>query len=200
MIGARPIGQTEHFSGIKKRLQKIGSWVVRVANNTDIPDAPSGFRAMSRDCAAQLNVYNNYTYILETIIQAGRKGMAIASVPIRTNADLRSSRLLSSIPNYIKKSVFTIFRIFVVYQPFKFFISVAIAVFQLVFLLGLRFLYFYLTGEGDGHVQSLILAGLLITIGFQAGLIAFIANLLSVKSSVIRRTSNQAKNQSGLML
>ena len=120
VIGARPINQTEHFSSVKKFLQKLGSWVVRKASNTDIPDAPSGFRAMSRECAMELNVYNNYTYTLETIIQAGQKNMAITSVPIRTNKDLRPSRLLSSIPNYIKKSVVTIVRIFVVYKPFTF--------------------------------------------------------------------------------
>jgi len=185
VIGARPISKTEHFSSTKKLLQKLGSWVVRVASGTDIPDAPSGFRAMSRECAAQLNVYNDYTYTLETIIQGGRKGMAITSVPIRTNEDLRPSRLLSSIPNYIKKSIFTILRIFVVYQPFKFFMTIALSVFSVGFLLGLRFLYFYFTGEGDGHIQSVILASILMAIGFQTGLIAFIADLLSVNRTLL---------------
>jgi glycosyltransferase involved in cell wall biosynthesis len=120
VIGTRPIEQTEHFSKTKKFLQKLGSWVVRKASRTDIPDAPSGFRAMSRECAMQLNVYNTYTYTLETIIQAGQKNMAIMAVPIRTNPDLRPSRLLSSIPNYIKKSVVTIVRISVVYKSFQF--------------------------------------------------------------------------------
>lgn len=185
VIGARPISKTEHFSSTKKLLQKLGSWVVRVASGTDIADAPSGFRAMSRECAAQLNVYNDYTYTLETIIQGGRKGMAITSVPIRTNEDLRPSRLLSSIPNYIKKSIFTILRIFVVYQPFKFFMTIALSVFSVGFLLGLRFLYFYFTGEGDGHIQSVILASILMAIGFQTGLIAFIADLLSVNRTLL---------------
>jgi len=185
VIGARPISQTRHFSGIKKTLQKLGSWVVRVASGTDVADAPSGFRAMSRECAAQLNVYNNYTYTLETIIQAGRKGMAIVSVPVRTNEDLRPSRLLSSIPNYIKKSIFTIVRIFVVYQPFRFFITIALSIFFVGFLLGLRFLYFYFTGEGDGHVQSVVLASVLMVIGFQTGLIAFIADLLAVNRTLL---------------
>lgn len=185
VIGARPISQTRHFSGIKKTLQKLGSWVVRVASGTDVADAPSGFRAMSRECAAQLNVYNNYTYTLETIIQAGRKGMAIVSVPVRTNEDLRPSRLLSSIPNYIKKSIFTIVRIFVVYQPFRFFITIALSIFFVGFLLGLRFLYFYFTGGGDGHVQSVVLASVLMVIGFQTGLIAFIADLLAVNRTLL---------------
>ena len=160
VIGARPISQTEHFSLPKKILQKLGSWVVRKASSTDIPDAPSGFRAMSRECAMQLNVYNDYTYTLETIIQAGQKNMAITSVPIRTNEDLRPSRLLSSIPSYIKKSVVTIIRIFVVYKPFRFFMSIAAILFGAGFLIGLRFLYFYFTGDGAGHMQSVVLAGI----------------------------------------
>jgi len=185
VIGARPISQTEHFSPAKKFLQKLGSWVVRKASRTNIPDAPSGFRAMSRECAIQLNVYNNYTYTLETIIQAGQKNMAITSVPIRTNEDLRPSRLLSSIPNYIKKSVVTIVRISVVYKSFQFFMSIAAILFGLGLVLGLRYLYFYFIGEGDGHVQSVILAGVLMGMGFQTGLIAFIADLLSVNRKLL---------------
>ena len=185
VIGARPIDKTEHFSTTKKLLQKLGSWVVRKASRTDIPDAPSGFRAMSRECAMQLNVYNNYTYTLETIIQAGQKNMAITSVPIRTNEDLRPSRLLSSIPNYIKKSVVTIVRISVVYKSFQFFMSLAAILFGLGLLLGLRYLYFYFTGEGEGHIQSVILAGVLMGMGFQTGLIAFIADLLSVNRKLL---------------
>jgi len=185
VIGARPIGQTEHFSPAKKMLQKIGSWVVRKASRTEIPDAPSGFRAISRDCARQLNVYNNYTYTLETIIQAGQKGMAITSVPIRTNEDLRPSKLLSSIPSYIKKSIVTIVRIFVVYKPFRFFMSIAAILFSMGFLLGLRFLYYYMTGDGNGHMQSVVLAGVLMGMGVQTGLIAFVADLLAVNRTLM---------------
>ena len=185
VIGARPISETDHFSPAKKFLQKLGSWVVRKASSTDIPDAPSGFRAMSRELAMQLNVYNNYTYTLETIIQAGQKNMATTSVPIRTNEDLRPSKLLSSIPNYIKKSAITIVRIFVVYKPFKFFMSIALILFSLGFLLGLRFLYFWLGDDGSGHVQSVILASVLMGMGFQTGLIAFIADLLAVNRKLL---------------
>lgn len=185
VIGARPISQTEHFSLGKKILQKIGSWVVRKASGTNIPDAPSGFRALTKECAMQLNVYNNYTYTLETIIQAGQKGLSITSVPIRTNEDLRPSKLLSSIPNYIKKSVVTIVRIFVVYKPFRFFMSIALILFSLGFLIGLRFLYFWLSGDGGGHIQSVILASVLIGMGFQTGLIAFIADLLAVNRKLL---------------
>ncbi len=185
VIGARPISDTDHFSPAKKALQKLGSWVVRKASSTEIPDAPSGFRAMSRECAQQLNVYNNYTYTLETIIQIGQKNMAITSVPIRTNEDLRPSRLLSSIPNYIKKSIVTIVRIFVVYKPFRFFMTIAATLFGLGFLLGLRFLYFYFTGDGGGHMQSVVLSGVLLGIGFQTALIAFVADLLAVNRNLM---------------
>jgi glycosyltransferase involved in cell wall biosynthesis len=201
VIGARPISQTEHFSPAKKFLQKLGSWVVRKASNTNIPDAPSGFRAMSRECAMQLNVYNNYTYTLETIIQAGQKNMAITSVPIRTNEDLRPSRLLSSIPNYIKKSVVTIVRISVVYKSFQFFMSIAAILFGLGFLLGLRFLYFYFTGDGDGHTQSVVLAGVLMGMGFQTGLIAFVADLQSVNRKLLEEIKvNQEEIKIGIKL
>ena len=126
MIGARPITQIQHFSFVKKLLQKFGSYVVRRVSMTDIPDAPSGFRAISRDAALKLNVFNAYTYTLETIIQAGRKNMAITWVPVRVNEDLRPSRLVKSIPSYIKRSIITIFRIFVVYEPFRFFLRIGL--------------------------------------------------------------------------
>ncbi len=188
VIGARPINQTEHFSPTKKFLQNLGSWVVRKVSNTNIPDAPSGFRAISRKCAMQLNVYNNYTYTLETIIQAGQKNMVIVSIPILTNKEeLRPSRLLSSIPNYIKKSVVTIVRTFVIYRPFKFFMVIATILFGLGFLLGLRFISYYFIGEGDGHIQSVILSGVLMGMGFQTGLIAFIADLLSVNRNLLEQ-------------
>jgi len=194
VIGARPISQTEHFSPAKKFLQKLGSWVVRKASKTTIPDAPSGFRAISRECAMQLNVYNNYTYTLETIIQAGQKNMAITSVPIRTNEDLRPSKLLSSIPNYIKKSVVTIVRISVVYKSFQFFMTIAAVLFGLGFLLGLRFLYFYFIGDGEGHMQSVVLSGVLMGMGFQTGLIAFIADLLSVNRKLLEEIKMREHN------
>lgn len=187
VVGERPIADIEHFSPLKKILQKIGSWVVRQASNTEIADAPSGFRAISRDAAMRLNVFNTYTYTLETIIQAGQKNIAITSVPIRVNKDLRPSRLVSSIPAYIKRSVLTIFRIFITYQPFKFFMTLATILFSLGVLLGLRFCYYYLTGDGTGHVQSVILAGVLLGIGFQAGLIAFIADLIGTNRTLLEQ-------------
>ncbi|WP_442498296.1 glycosyltransferase family 2 protein [Methylobacter sp. sgz302048] len=185
VVGARPIETIEHFSPIKKMLQKLGSWVVRVASNTDIPDAPSGFRAMSRTAAQRLMVFNNYTYTLETIIQAGQKNMAITSVPVRVNEDLRPSRLVKSIPSYIKRSIATIIRIFIIYRPFRFFGTIGALLFGAGFLIGLRFLLNYLSGEGGGHIQSLILAGTLLAMGFQAILVAFLADLLAANRKLL---------------
>lgn len=185
VVGARPIETIEHFSPVKKMLQKLGSWVVRVASKTDIPDAPSGFRAMSRSAAQRLVVFNDYTYTLETIIQAGQKNMAIISVPIRVNGDLRPSRLVKSIPSYIQRSIVTIVRIFVVYQPFKFFGALGALLFGAGFLIGARFLWFYFIGLGEGHVQSLILAGVLLGMGFQTFLVAFLADLLSANRKLL---------------
>jgi glycosyltransferase involved in cell wall biosynthesis len=185
VVGARPINSINHFSLIKKILQKIGSWVVRTASRTDIPDAASGFRAMSRDAAQQLVVFNNYTYTLETIIQAGQKNMAITSVPIRVNPDLRPSKLIKTIPAYIIRSIITIVRIFIVYRPFRFFGSIGVLLLGLGILIGMRFMWFYFNGHGNGHLQSLILAGVLIGMGFQALFIAVIADLLSVNRKLL---------------
>lgn len=185
VVGARPITAIEHFSFVKKMLQKLGSWVVRVASKTDIPDAPSGFRAISREAAQRLMVFNDYTYTLETIIQAGQKNMAITSVPVRVNPDLRESRLVKNINSYIKKSIFTIVRIFVVYRPFQFFSAIGFIIFSAGFMLGLRFLWKYLEGSGEGYVQSLILAGVLLIAGFQTFLVAFLADLLSANRKLL---------------
>lgn len=185
VIGARPISTIEHFSPVKKFLQKLGSWVVRTASSTDVADAPSGFRAMSRAVAQRLMVFNDYTYTLETIIQAGQKNLAVTSVPVRVNADLRPSRLVRSIPSYIKRSIVTIIRIFVIYRPFRFFGYVGAVLFGAGFLIGVRFLYKYSIGEGDGHVQSLILASVLLGMGFQTILIAFVADLLSANRKLL---------------
>lgn len=185
VIGERPIEAIEHFSPVKKLLQKLGSWVVRIASNTDIPDAPSGFRAMTRTVAQQFIVFNNYTYTLETIIQAGQKNMAITSVPVRVNEDLRPSRLVKSIPSYIKRSIVTILRIFIIYRPFRFFATIGAIFFTAGFLIGIRFVFHYLDGAGDGHIQSLILAALLLGIGFQTFLIAIVADLLAANRKLL---------------
>ncbi|NES95196.1 MAG: glycosyltransferase family 2 protein [Desertifilum sp. SIO1I2] len=185
VIGARPISQIRHFSPTKKVLQKLGSWVVRLASNTDIPDAPSGFRAISREAAMQLNVFNQYTYTLEMIIQAGQRGMAIASVPIRTNRDLRPSRLVKSIPVYIQKSIFTILRIFMLYRPMRFFVFLGSIPLSAGFLLGLRWLLFFFGGYDRPRVPTLILAAILILIGFQLWIFGLVADLMAANRRML---------------
>ena len=187
VVGARHIDNVEHFSYIKKTLQKIGSSVVRLASKTDIPDAPSGFRAISRQAAMRLNVFNEHTYTLETIIQAGQKSMAITSVPIKTNEDLRPSRLVKSIPHYIQRSILTIIRIFMTYRPFLFFTLLGTISFGLGMLISFRFLFLYLGGNGAGHIQSLILAALLMGAGFFLSVTGLIADLISVNRKLLEK-------------
>jgi glycosyltransferase involved in cell wall biosynthesis len=147
VIGARPIAQTEHFSWIKKRLQHFGSWAVRLASQTDVADAPSGFRALTRETAMRLNVFNAYTYTLETIIQAGLSNLTVVSVPIRTNPDLRPSRLVRSIPNYVKRSLVTILRVFVIYRPMALFLWISTALALVGTAFGVRYAVFLATGH-----------------------------------------------------
>jgi glycosyltransferase involved in cell wall biosynthesis len=193
VVGARPIKDIDHFSFMKKLLQKLGSWVVRKVSHTDIPDAPSGFRAFSRDAAMQLNVFNEYTYTLETIIQAGQKNMAIVSVPVRVNPNLRPSRLLKSIPSYLQRSIMTIVRIFVIYKPFRFFFTIGATLLMIGTLIGARFLYFYFMEEGSGHIQSLILAAVLLISGFQTILVAFLADVLAANRKMVEEIKFQLK-------
>lgn len=197
VVGERPIQVIRHFSPLKKMLQKLGSWVVRIASNTSIPDAPSGFRAISRGAAQQIAVFNDYTYTLETIIQAGQKHIAITSVPVGVNEDLRPSHLVSSVWYYIARSVVTIVRVFVIYRPFRFFSSLAAVTFLAGFAIGVRFLAFYLRGDGDGHVQSLILATLLMGAGFQLFLVAFIADLLAANRKLMEDLLYRVRSAGG---
>ena len=175
VVGERPIAKMKEFSALKRLLQKLGSLVVRFVSATDVPDAPSGFRAIHRDAAIQLCVFSNYTYTLETLIQAGRKGLPVVSVPVRVNLVTRPSRLVRSIPSYVGKSLLTVFRIFVLYKPFRFFFLVGTLFLLPGLAIGGRFVMAYYAGEGQGHVQSLILAAILIvmaTVTYGAGLIA----------------------------
>jgi glycosyltransferase involved in cell wall biosynthesis len=178
VIGARPIADIPHFSVIKKWLQKMGSWAVRVASKTEVPDAPSGFRAMSRDCALRLNVHSEYTYTIETIIQAGLAGMAIESVPIRVNGDMRPSRLVKSISSYVRRSLVTIARIFMTYKPMKFFMVPGVVLGAAGVVVGARFLYYLSLGQGTGHLQSLVLTAILILVGAQMALFGLLADLI----------------------
>src|SRR5690606_15275727 len=161
-----PIRETPHFSPLKKLLQWLGSWLIRRVSGTTVPDAPSGFRAMSRRAAMRLKVFNRYSYTLETIIQAGHKGMAVVSVPVRTNRQSRPPRLVRSTGSYVSRQGLTIIRIFMTYRSFAFFAVPGVVVFLLGFLISIRFMYFYFAGTGAGHVQSLILSALLMGAGF----------------------------------
>lgn len=185
VIGERPIDDTEHFSPLKKKLQHIGSWTVRVASKSDIPDAPSGFRAYSREAAMRLNVVNEYTYTLETIVQAGHEKMAMTSVPIRTNAELRASRLFSSMFGYIKKSMVTIIRSFIMYKPLRFFGGFGAAMFLIGLILGIRYLVFMFTGDAGGHVQSLILASTLLMMGTMTIVIGLQADIIAANRKIL---------------
>ena len=185
VIGERPIDDTEHFSPLKKKLQHIGSWTVRVASKTDVPDAPSGFRAYSRQAALKMNVVNEYTYTLETIVQAGRNKMAITSVPIRTNPELRKSRLFNSMFGYIKKSMLTIIRAFMMYKPLRFFTIIGSTIFLIGLILGIRFLVFVFMGASGGHIQSLILASTLLLLGFQTFISGLQADLIACNRKLL---------------
>ena len=185
VVGDRQIDTIKDFSFMKKKLQKIGSLVVRHVSGTDIPDATSGFRAFSREAALNINVLSPFTYTLETIIEAGNKGMVIIGVPIRTNPKCRESRLYKNIGQYIVRSIITIIRIYTMYQPLKTFFYVGGLVFFAGFLLGLRFLYFYLIGNGAGHIQSLILAAVLLIAGFMIIMIGLVADIVSFNRKMV---------------
>ena len=187
VVGERPIFSTPHFSFIKKVLQKFGSWVVRQVSQANVADAPSGFRAMSRETAMQLNVFNEYTYTLETLIQAGQKNMAVLSVPIRTNPDLRPSRLLKSIPSYISRSAGTITRIFMTYRPLHFFSVPGSALCLTSLILCGRYMYFFINGAGKGHVHSLILAAILMGAGLLAIVVGLVGDLISVNRKLLEK-------------
>ena len=193
VIGERPIDQMEHFSPLKKKLQHFGSWGVRVASNTDIPDAPSGFRAYSREAAMRLNVTNEYTYTLETIVQAGRERIAMDSVPIQTNAQLRPSRLFGSMFGYVKKSMVTIIRAFMMYKPLQFFTILGSVPFFAGVGVGIRFLVYMCLGQAGGHVQSLVLASTLLIMGFMIYVIGLQADLIAANRKILEDVQYQVR-------
>lgn len=193
VIGSRPVSQIKHFSLLKKGLQKLGSLVMRIISSTRVEDAPSGFRAFSRNAALQLNVFDNYTYTLETIIQSKAKGLIIECVPINVNPDLRKSRLVKNMFDYVRRSMFTMLRMFIIYRPFRFFAIVAGLFLFLGLLLGLRFLYFYIFESGMGHIQSLILSAILIIIGVQISVIAILGELFSINRKLLEDIQKRIK-------
>jgi glycosyltransferase involved in cell wall biosynthesis len=199
VIGARPIMATAHFSQTKKALQLLGSMVVRLASATTVVDAPSGFRAFSRKAAQSLHVHGDYSYTLETIIAAGNQHMAVTSVPIRTNPDLRPSRLVKSLPDYVLRSAGTIVRSFATYRPLRFFVSIgALALFAGLGL-GVRYLYLVAIGQGDGHVQSVILSALLTGMGVLIALIGIVADLIAVNRRLLEKVLAQQQASAGVV-
>jgi glycosyltransferase involved in cell wall biosynthesis len=189
VVGDRGVATLELFSPVKRLLQRFGSWVVQLASNVAIPDATSGFRAFSREAALRTTVLSEYSYTLETLIQAGAHRLAIEYVPIRVNAKTRESRLIASAPEFIGKSLLTILRVYATYQPLRVFLAIGGVFLAVGLAYVIRFLYFYfITGGAAGHVQSLILAAVLIILGVQVALIGLIADLVGVNRRMMEDT------------
>lgn len=188
VIGDRRPGRLAHFSPAKRLLQVIGSWVVRQLSGTRIPDATSGFRAFSREAALKMNVVSDFTYTLETIIQAGKKQLSITHVPIDVNPETRPSRLFPGIPSYIVRSAATLVRIYALYEPLRVFTIIGTTLLAGGALIGGRFVFYYMTDGGDGHIQSLILAAVLILAGFQTVLIGLLADLIGSSRRMLEDT------------
>ena len=187
VVGTRPIETLTHFSVLRRFVSRMGSAVVRLVSGTDIDDVPSGFRAFSREAATQLNVFNDYTYTLETIIQAGRKGIALASVPVRVNPPTRPSRLIRTPADYIIRSTAIMFRILMVYRPMRFFMLLGSIPFAAGAALGVRYLIHYLAGHGQGMVQSLVLVAILLVSGTLLFVIAFVSDLIAVNRLLLEK-------------
>jgi glycosyltransferase involved in cell wall biosynthesis len=179
VVADRQTDMIDEFSPVKKIFQKLGSWAVRVLSGTEIPDAPSGFRAYSRHAAMQMNIVTDFSYVIETIIQAGKKRILIASVPVKTNPKTRESRLFKNITQHIKKSGATMVRVFAMYEPLKTFFYIGAAFSLGGVLVFVRFLYFFLQGNSSGHLQSLILGAILVIVGFQVFLMGILADLIA---------------------
>jgi hypothetical protein len=199
VVGARPVGTIATFSPLKKLLQRLGSAATRVVSGTEIADAPSGFRAMSREAAMRLHVFNRYTYTVETIIQAGRKGMTVLSVPVGVNPPTRPSRLVRGSSSYVARQLNVLVRVYMTYKPFRFFAVPGVIAGTLGSMLLLRFLWYYMTEGGAGHVQSVIVGSLfaggglmLLVIGLLADLIAVNRQLLEDVEWRIRRMEQRA--------
>lgn len=185
VVGARPISEIEHFSATKKLLQRVGSWVVSLASGVRIPDAPSGFRAIDRNAAMQIYVFTDYTYTIETIIQAGRRNISIKSVPISTNEDTRPSRLVKSNLSYVWRSIITIVRVFMLYMPMAFLGFLAAISAAAGLILGTRYLVFMLMGQGAGHIQSVLLAGVLLIFAMVFLMGALISDMIAANRRLL---------------
>ncbi len=188
VIGDRQTDTIPHFSPTKKKLQRLGSFVVRILSQTDVPDAVSGFRAFSREAAMQMNIVSSFSYTIETIIQAGKKNLAVANVPIGTNPKTRESTLFKSIPKFLEHSATTMIRMYTMYQPLKVFFYIGCLCILVGLIPSIRFLFYYFMGQGGGHIQSLILASILFVIGFQVLMIGLVADVISFNRKLIEET------------
>jgi glycosyltransferase involved in cell wall biosynthesis len=188
VIGDRQTEDIEHFGFLKKKLQKAGSKMVRMLSNTDVPDAVSGFRAFSRQAAMQINIVSRYSYTVETVIQAGDKRMKIASVPVRTNPKTRESRLITSIPRFVFNQVSTMVRMYTMFKPLKMFVIMGGFFFLGGLIPTVRFVYFYMLGQGGGHIQSLVLAAVLLLIGIQLFVLGLLGDVISFNRKLIEET------------
>jgi glycosyltransferase involved in cell wall biosynthesis len=193
VIGCRRIEEIKHFSPLKKKLQRTGSAVVKYLSGLDVPDATTGFRAYSREAALKLNILSPFTYTVESIIAAGSRGLAVQTIDISTNPDLRKSRLFKSIPEYIGRSMATMLRVYTMYKPLKVFMTVGVVAFSAGMLLAIRFLYYFLTKSGDGHIQSLIFAAILMLLGFQTMLQGLLSDLIAANRRLIEETLIKVK-------
>lgn len=185
VVGDRQTDRIEHFSPFKKKLQKFGSRVVRFLSETDVPDTVSGFRAMSREAALQMNIVSPFSYTIETIIQAGKKHLAVTSVPVETNEKIRESKLFKSLWQFVLYQAATIIRIYTMYQPLRVFFFTACLFILLGLIPSFRFLFYYITGDGTGHIQSLILSAILLIVGFQIFVIGLVADVISFNRRLI---------------
>ncbi|MCB1876756.1 MAG: glycosyltransferase family 2 protein [Chromatiales bacterium] len=195
VVGNRQTHLVPHFSPMKKRLQKVGSWVVRRLSGLQIPDAVSGFRAISRDSAIKLNIVSSFSYTIEMLIQAGKRNMKVTSVPVETNAKTRESRLFKSIPRFIGRSLSTMVRVYAMYQPLRFFFYIGTVLALIGIVPIIRFLYFYFSTGGAGHMQSLVLGGVLLMMGFVAYLAGLLADLISFNRQILEMTLEKVKLQ-----
>lgn len=186
VVGDRGVATLENFSPLKRVLQRLGSWVMAQASGVRTPDATSGFRAISREAALRTLVLSEYSYTLETLIQAGARRMAVEYVPVRTNPQTRPSRLMRSIPHYLVNSMATIIRAYTMYRPLRVFTALGSLMIALGVLLGLRFIYLnYIIGRGTGLIQSVILAAALLIVGFQVLLIGLVADLIAFNRKIL---------------
>jgi len=188
VVGDRGVANVPTFSLLKRLLQQLGSWVVQQAAGVSIPDATSGFRALSREAALRTIVLSEYSYTLETLIQAGARRMAVEYVPVRVNPQTRRSRLMRNIPHYLVNSAATIIRTYTMYRPLRVFLFLGGLMIAGGVALGLRYLYFFLFEHSAGHIQSLILAAILTIVGFQVCLIGLMADLIGFNRKIMEET------------